>query len=422
MVKELKPTPKLLPYRILDLTEGGCMLGGRLLGDMGADVIKIEPPGGSLSRIAPYYKNIEDPEKSLFWFAYNANKRGITLDIHKSEGQELFKKLVRTADAVIESFEPGHLKSLKLGYPELSKLKPDIILTSITPFGQDGPKSGYLGSDLTAWASGGYLYACGDADRAPIWISFPQAGLFGGAEAAIGSVTALWHRRNTGSGQYVDVSLQECAVSPNLNVLQMWDVAGVEFRRVGGALYVPGTGVRQPIYFACKDGSVMILVQGGTEPFVSSSSRLVKWMAEVNMAPDWLKKLDWKGDYDATTMGQAIADRVGKAIEAFTLTKTKAELYEEGAIKRKILIAPVYTTGDICEDIQLQARDYWVKLAHPELNAILTYCGPFIRMSETPLVNARRAPLIGEHNAEIYSGELAISGPELELLKEKKVI
>ena len=202
----------------------------------------------------------------------------------------------------------------------------------------------------------------------------------------------------------------------------MWDVAKVEFRRVGGALYVPSTGVRQPIYFACKDGSVMILVQGGTEPFISSSARLVSWMDEVDMAADWLKKLDWKIDYDATTMGQAIADKVGKAVEAFTLTKSKSELYEEGAIKRQILIAPVYTTKDISEDIQLQARDYWVKLAHPELDDILTYCGPFIRMSETPLVNSRRAPLIGEHNAEIYSGEMGIPKSELESLKEKKVI
>ncbi len=414
--------PALLPYRVLDLTEGGCMLGARLLGDMGADVIKIEPPGGSPSRIAPFYQNTADPEKSLFWFAYNANKRGITLDITRAAGQALFKKLATTADVIIESFEPYYLSSLGLGYAELSTLKSEIILASITPFGQNGPKSGYKGSDLIAWASGGYLYSCGNPDRAPVWISFPQAGLFGGAEAAIGSVTALYHRRNTGIGQHVDVSLQECAVSPNLNTLQMWDVTKVEFRRVGGALYIPSTGVRQPIYFACQDGSVMILVQGGTEPFISSSARLVKWMDEANLAPGWLKTLDWKMDYDATTMGQEIADKVGQAVEAFTLTKTKADLYEEGAIKRQILIAPVYTTKDISEDIQLQARDYWVKLAHPELDDILTYCGPFIQMSETPLVNSRRAPHIGEHNAEIYSGEMGISKSELEYLKEKKVI
>jgi crotonobetainyl-CoA:carnitine CoA-transferase CaiB-like acyl-CoA transferase len=191
-------TSALSPYVVLDLTEGGCMVGGRLLADMGADVIKIEPPPGSPSRTGPYYKNITDPKKSLFWWAYNTNKRGITLDITKEEGREIFKDLVLRVDAVLESFEPGYLDHLKLGYSHLSEIKPDIILTSITPFGQNGPKARYRASDLTVWASGAYLYACGNPGRAPTWISFPQAGLFGGAEGAIGTMAAIWHRNNTG--------------------------------------------------------------------------------------------------------------------------------------------------------------------------------------------------------------------------------
>jgi crotonobetainyl-CoA:carnitine CoA-transferase CaiB-like acyl-CoA transferase len=335
MVSNQQKQTTLPPYRVIDLTEGGCMLGGRLLGDLGADVIKIEPPGGSPSRSQPFYKEIANPEKSLFWFAYNCNKRGITLDITKKEGQKLFKDLVRTADVILESFEPGYLSKLDIGYQELCHIKKDIIVTSITPFGQNGPKSHYKGSDLTAWASGGYLYICGNPDRAPTWITFPQASLFGGAEAAIGSMAALWHRHNTGNGQHVDVSLQECAISPNFNVLQMWGVNKVEFHRLGGCMYVPSTGVRQPIYFKCKDGYIMVLIQGGIEPFISSSTRFVKWMAEENMAPDWLLNLDWKIDYNANTMGQEIADRVGEAVERFTLTKTKSELYKDGAIKRQ---------------------------------------------------------------------------------------
>ena len=412
----------LTPYTVLDMTEGGCMIGGRLLADLGANVIKIELPGGSPSRTGPYYKNCVNPGKSLFWWAYSTNKRGITLDIAKPEGREILKALVLKADVVIESFEPGYLNRLKLGYNDLCDIKPDIILTSITPFGQNGPKAQYRASDLTVWASGAYLYACGDPDRAPTWISFPQAGLFGGAEGAIGTMTAIWHRNNTGEGQHVDVSMQESALSPNLNVLQMWDVSGVEFHRIGGALYVPSTGVRQPIYFECQDGYAMILVQGGNEPFVSSSARLVKWMEEDNMAPDWLVRLDWKIDYDATTMGQQIADRVGKAVERFTLTKTKAELYQEGAIKRKILIAPVSTTRDISEDLQLESRNYWENIYHDDLDDSIGYCGPFIRMSETPIKYHRRAPLTGEHNDEIYGHELGISREKLVSLKEKSVI
>jgi crotonobetainyl-CoA:carnitine CoA-transferase CaiB-like acyl-CoA transferase len=410
------------PYRVLDLTEGGCMLGAKMLADLGADVIKIEPTEGSPSRIAPFYKDIKDPERSLFWFTYNANKRGITLDLNKSEGQELFKKLVETADIVIESFEPGHMEQLGLGYDALCKVKSDIIVTSITFFGQNGPRAHYKGSELTAWASSGYLYACGNPDRAPTWITFPQAGFFGGAEAAVGTMTALWHRNNTNEGQHVDVSIQECMISPTFNVLQMWDVNKVEFKRVGGYMYVPSTGVRQPIYFNCNDGYVMILVQGGNEPFVSSSTRLVEWMDEEGMAPDWLKKLDWRVDYNAATMGQHLADNVGEEVQKFTLTKSKKELYEEGAIKRRILIAPVSTTKDVSEDIQLQFRGYWLKIAHPELEEALTYCGPFIRMSQTPIEYRRRAPLIGEHNEEVYGGELGVSKKTLADLKQKKAI
>ena len=162
---DYKTDPLLRPYCVLDLAEGGCMIGGRILGDLGADVIKVEPPGGSPSRIAPYYKNLPDPEKSLYWFAYNMNKRGVTLDINKADGQEVFKRLVKTADVVIESFEVGIMEQLGIGYNDLCKVKPDIIVTSITPFGQKGPKARYKGCDLVAWASGGYLYVCGDSDR-----------------------------------------------------------------------------------------------------------------------------------------------------------------------------------------------------------------------------------------------------------------
>jgi crotonobetainyl-CoA:carnitine CoA-transferase CaiB-like acyl-CoA transferase len=412
----------LLQIRILDLTEGGCMLGGRLLGDAGADVIKIEKPGGSDSRIWPYYQNTGDPQKSLFWFTYNANKRGITLDIEKPEGCELFKKLASSADVILESYEPGYMKKLGLGYDDLCSINPDIIYTAITPFGQEGPKAHYPASALTVWASGGYLNACGDPDRAPVWISMPQTFLFGGCEGAIGSLMAYYYRLTTGEGQFVDVSMQESALSPNMNILQMWDLNKLEFKRVGSASYVAGTGVRQPIYFKCKDGYVMILAIGGNEPYVSSSQRMVEWMAEENMAPEWLKKLNWWTDYNASKLKQDLADKVGKAIEAFTMTKTKEELYNIGAYQKQMLIAPVANTKDISEDIQLKARNFWVEMPHPELGRDIPYCGPFIQLSETPITYRRRAPLTGEHNREIYCGELGLPETELKSLSDKGVI
>ena len=419
MAENSKSKSALPPYRVLDLTGGGCMLGGKLLGDLGADVIKVEPPGGSASRIPPYFNNIADPEKSLFWYANNVNKRGITLNIKDRAGSNIFQALVQTADIILESFEPGYMSGLKLGYSDLCKIKPDIIYASISPFGQEGLKAHYQGSELTAWASGGYMYACGNPDRAPVWISFPQAGFFAGAEAAIGVMTAMFHRWNTGEGQHIDISMQECAVSPNMQLLQTWDVARVEFRRTGGCLVIPNTGVRQYIYFRCKDGYINIMLQGGTEPFLTSSGNLVKWMTEEGMAPEWLQNLDWAEDYNAATLKQEIADRVRASVESFTLTKTKNELYIEGSIKKGILLAPVNNMKDISEDIQLEARVYWKELEHPELNTTLTYCGPFVNMSETPLQYRRRAPLIGEHNNEIYAGELGISEKKLNLLRDK---
>jgi crotonobetainyl-CoA:carnitine CoA-transferase CaiB-like acyl-CoA transferase len=422
MVIDNKKQTALPSYRVLDLTEGGCMLGGRLLGDLGADVIKIEPPEGSASRIAPYYKKIVSPEKSLFWFAYNANKRGITLNLGTIEGRHLFQKLAAKADVIMESFEPGYLDSLGLGYANICSLKPDIIYTSISFFGQTGPKAHFKGSDLTAWASGGYLYVCGNPDRAPTWISFPQAGFFGGIEGAIGAMNALCYRWVSGEGQHVDVSIQESTIGVLLNVLQQWDVSKVEVHRTGGCPYISTTGVIQPIYFKCKDGYVMVLVQGGNEPFVSSSRKLVEWMTEESLAPTWLQELNWVTDYDATTLKQDLANQVGTAVEKFTLTKTKYDLYIEGSLKRGIFIAPVNKTRDISENLQLEARVYWKKLEHPELNDTLTYCGPFTKLSETPIEYRRRPPLIGEHNSEIYVGELGLSHAELKALKEKGVI
>jgi benzylsuccinate CoA-transferase BbsE subunit len=416
----------LLPrIRVLDLTEGGCMLGGRLLADTGADVIKIEKPGGSdpcISRIWPYYNNSGKLEESLFWFTYNANKRGITLDVDKPEGREILKKLVKSADIIMESYEPGYMKKLGLGYEDLCKIKPDIIYTAITPFGQEGPKAHYDASALTVWASSGYLNACGDPDRAPVWISMPQTFLFGGCEGAIGALMAYYYRMNTNEGQFVDVSMQEAALSPNMNTLQMWDLNKYDYKRQGSVSYVAGTGVRQPIYFKCKDGYVMILAIGGNEPYVSSSRSLVKWMADENMAPDWLLKVNWLTDYNASKLKQDLADKVGKAIEAFTLTKTKEELYRIGAYEKGIYVAPVANTKDISEDIQLEARHFWVEMPHPELGRNIPYCGPFIRLSETPIQYQRRAPLIGEHNKEILGGELGIKDAELKSLSTKGVI
>ncbi|MFC2010644.1 CaiB/BaiF CoA transferase family protein [Chloroflexota bacterium] len=206
-----KPDGMLSPYRALDLTDEKGLLCGKILADLGADVIKIERPGGDPARnIGPFYHDEPDPEKSLYWFAYNTSKRGITLDIETTDGKEIFKQLVKSADFIIESFPPGYLDSIGLGYSALEKIKPDIILISITPFGQTGPYKDYKTSDIVAWAMGGEMAPFGDPDRPPIRISHhSQAYLHAGTDAATGALAALYHRWTTGEGQQVDVSVHE---------------------------------------------------------------------------------------------------------------------------------------------------------------------------------------------------------------------
>jgi benzylsuccinate CoA-transferase BbsE subunit len=404
--------------RVLDLAQGGTQICGKIFADLGADVIKVEPPGGDRSgRIGPFYKNIPDPEKSLFWFAYNTNKRSITLDIETVDGKEIFKHLARTADFVIESFEPGYLDNLGLGYAALSKLNPRIIVTSITPFGQTGPKAHYKSSDLTAWATSGGLYATGDADRPPVWTSFPQAYIHAGLEACNGSMIAYWYREKTGEGQHVDVSIEDTFIISTDEVhLLTYELMGQVYSRQGNRKGV-SPGGRQ--LYPCKDGFIafMLLVrQGGT-----NIGDLVPWMAEEGMAPDWLINYDWVNNYDMSRVTPDEVERVEQAFTKFFLTKTKAQLLER-AIKTGIQLIPVNTIEDIYNSEQWKARNLWVDVEHDELNANLTYCGLFRSFSETPGMIRRRAPLIGEHNLDIYEEELGYNNEELDILKSTGVI
>jgi crotonobetainyl-CoA:carnitine CoA-transferase CaiB-like acyl-CoA transferase len=225
----------------------------------------------------------------------------------------------------------------------------------------------------------------------------------------------------TGEGQYVDVSIQQSQLLSLHNTRLMWDMNKFLFHRTGAGHPSSFRGVRLATAQPCKDGYVCLYLHGGgSMPLVNSMRELVKYMDEVGMAPDWLKEFDWVNGYDTSKLTQDVVDRVEKTIQRFTLTKTKAELYKE-AVKRRILCAPFNTAKDLAENPQLQAREYWMKVEHPELGEILTYCGPFVKLSQAPLQIKRRAPLIGEHNEEIYK-EMGLSQNDLCLLKQAKVI
>ena len=195
----------LSPYRVLDLTNERGFFSGKLLGDLGADVIKIERPGGDPARrFGPFFHDIPDPEKSLFWMGLNTNKRGITLNIETAAGQAIFKKLCQTADILFESFDPGYMEGLGLGYTALREINPRLIVASVTGFGQSGPYRDYKTPSIVIWSLSGQAYITGDADRPPLSTSYPIPYFFGAMQAAIGALVALYHRVVTGHGQYVD--------------------------------------------------------------------------------------------------------------------------------------------------------------------------------------------------------------------------
>ena len=410
----------LASYRVLDLTDERGLLAGKILADLGADVIQIEPPGGSPARnIGPFYGDDPLPEKSLFWWAYTANKRSITLDLEKKDGRALLERMVAEADFLLESFSPGYLEGLGLDYQRLAEINPKLVMVSITPFGQDGPYSHYQATDIVGMALGGFMYLTGDDDRAPVRISFPHFYLHGGAAGATAAMLAHTFRTISGQGQYVDVSCQQAVAKTLAHAPQIWDIEGVILKRQGVYRQTSGEN-RVRINWPCKDGHVNYMVQGGS---VSYSTRaLLGWMGEDGFDTTDLDAIDWeKMGYGAIT--PELMAQLGGPLGDFFNGHTKAELVQ-GSLDRRILLFPVATPSALQGHPQLEARGYFKELDHPELGVAVQYPGAFIKSGDGADIAGlyRRPPLIGEHNLEIYRDELGLSVAEIESLKRGGVI
>lgn len=411
-------------YRVLDLSDEKGMLCGKMFADMGAEVIKLEPPGGDSARtLPPFYHDEVDPEKSLYWFAYNAGKKGVTLDLTTADGCAVFRDLVRVSDFVIETFPVGYLDELGLGYQALSQLNPRIILTSITPFGDTAAGRGQQADDLIAWATGGAMAIMGEKGRGPVRINLLQSYFHASAEAAVGSMTAHYPREISGEGQHVVVNMQACVVWTLMNEQAFPILHGNSVERNG--VFAGSEGMRQRLVFPCQDGYITLLVAGG--PLTPSLKALIGWMDEKGMAPQWMLDKDWTQWGPATFMNargdevQQEIDAIESTITAFLKTMTKAEIYA-GALERRILLAPVATAADITASEQLAARNFFVPVAHEELGETIPYPGPFAKLSYTPLSVAGRAPYIGEHNTEVYEGVLGYSKDKLAALRAVRAV
>ncbi|MGD0856180.1 MAG: CoA transferase [Dehalococcoidia bacterium] len=404
--------------RVLDLTDERGYLCGRMLGDLGADVIKIENPAGdSGRRLGPFINNDPHPERSLYWLAYNRNKRGITLNIAAADGKVLLHKLVKTADVVIESFDLGYLDSIGSGYTDLNGLNPRVILTSISPFGQKGPYRHFKHTDIVLMAMGGYMYTCGDPDRAPLRLGFPQADLFGGAHGAVGTMMAYYHQQMTGNGQWVDISSQEALIQTS-GGFGFYYLNGIALPRAGEYRVGLSTSAKQRLIWPCKDGWVTFQIFGGK--FGGKSNRaLVQWMDSEGFADDYGRNLDWDR-FDMAQASQEIMDRIEGPIAAFFMAHNKSEL-EAGALSRDIVFYAVADMEDLNNSAQLKSREFWTEIEHPELGKSITYPGEWAKFSGYH-THFRRAPLIGEHNSNVYVDELGLSIDELVMYRQAGVI
>jgi len=412
----------LSPYRVLDLTTERGMLCGQILGDLGADVIQIEPPGGSPARrLGPFYHDLPSPDGSLFWWAYNRNKRSITLDITSSDGQAILRRLAARAHFLIESDSPGTLAAYGLGYGDLEALNPALVYVSITPFGQDGPKAHYAESDLIILAAGGPLVLTGDDDRAPVRVSVPQAYLHASAEAAVAALIAHHERQRSGRGQHVDVSAQQAVAQATQSGILAAPLHAEEFQRLAGGVRVGALTVR--LVWPAQDGYVGILYLFGPAigPF---TRRLMEWICTEGFCDEATRDKDWLAYTELLVNGQEPLteyERLKLVVEAFTRTKTKAELFRT-ALTRGLLIAPITTVDEVVDSPQLAARHYWQLLQHPELGQAFRYPGPFAQFSATPIAYRRRPPTVGEHNREIYLDELGFTEQQLAALQSRGIV
>jgi crotonobetainyl-CoA:carnitine CoA-transferase CaiB-like acyl-CoA transferase len=405
--------------RALDLTDDKGFLCGKMLADLGVNVIKIEKPGGDPSRnIGGFWGGKPDPQKSLYWFAYNSNKKGITLDIEKAKGREIFKNLVKTADFVIESFPPGYLDKLGIDYKDLCKNNKKIIWASITPFGAEGPYRDYKDSDIVVMGMSGTLYQTGESDGPPVHISVPQACLHAGADAAVGCMVAYYHRENTGEGQHVDVSMQQSAAWFQANAVPTFELNGTLLKRAGSFRQGMSVQVPQRQVWRCKDGYVFFNVIGGRTG-AKTLSALVDWMNEEKLATDFLLNMEWD-TFDMFTVNQETMDKISKPVGDFFLRHTRKELLQ-GAVPRGVSIGPLSSMQDLIEDECLKERDFWMNLEHPELGTSITYPRTFIRSTEMDFSTRCRAPLIGEHNGEVYK-DLGLNEKDLQAMQKEGVI
>lgn len=381
----------LANYRILDLTDEKGMFCARLLADMGAEVIRVDKPAAKLS-----------PKSAIE--IDNLGKRSVTLDPEAEAGQEIFRRLVKTADILVESYPPGYLEKLGLGYPSLSGINPRLIMAAITPFGQSGPYRNFQADDLVAAALGGQIYINGEPGLLPLKPYGNQTYHQAGLAAASGIMLALWQRHASNRGQYLDISLQESAASGLDHVLVRYFYRGEVAERQGSLYWNKAFRI-----FPCRDGFILLSLFRQWET-------LVEWLADEGMAGD-LTDARWR---DGEKRLEHI-DHIIEVLERWTKSHSAVELIEKGQMMR-FPWAKVNSLDDLYASPQLAARDFWIEVEHPESGRKYKLPGVAAKLGGSPWRVGSCLPAPGEDNIEIYHKELGLSGEEIETLAKRGII
>lgn len=388
--------------RVLDLTEERGLYAGKMLADFGADVIKIEKPEGSKARqLGPFKDDVPAPENSLYFINFNTNKRGITLNLDSSTGQDIFRRLAALADVVIEDSEVGRMASLGLDYPVLKELNQGLIMASVTGFGQTGPYSAYKAPDIVSFAMGGLMNINGPGDAPPVVAPCEQSYYSAAIVSVFGILAALFLRTSTGEGQLVDASAHEVGATLSggimhySNTSQIVKRAGSQFGAVPGRIY------------PCKDGYVHILT---IRPNHWRGFLKVMGNPEILMGEEW----------HSGAFRNSNADIIDAHVAEFTMAHPKMEIAEM-CQANGVPCTPVNTTADFSRDPHIKERGFFIEIEHPVIGRH-SYPSPPYRLSKTPCRINRPAPLLGQHNREVFCEELGYSSDELAGLKTEGII
>lgn len=384
--------------KVIDMSGLAGQYCGKMFSDLGADVILIEPIRGSSVRCeGPFLDDKVHIEYSLPFAYFNAGKKSVCLDLDQPEGQRILRELVKRSDLLIESERPGTMAARGLDYASLASIAPQLVMTSITPFGQDGPYAHYESEDIVALALGGLLYLGGYPDSPPIAAHGNLAYLAAAQFASVASMTALLSVELAAGdrlGRHIDVSIQECVVMGLENAIQFYDLEGVVRKREAGQQRMAGTGV-----FPCADGEIYLMAGGIASTRFWEST--VQWLVDEGVpAAAQMRDEKWANhDY-------LVTDEAKKSFAAlftpFARTRTKAWLYQAGQARR-IPICPISRPNDILENRQFAYRGFFTTIQHPPSQRILTMPGAPYKLTATPWRSPSASPQLGEHTDAVLA-------------------